>query len=187
MAQKPWAVGFIVGVLAYVFGVAMAAILVMVEDNPQWQVDGVAEGVSMVDVYAWVFYDSHFVGVTTHEVTRLDAQQVHILQEFPPDLPVAAFYLVPVIVLIGGGFVVAYSQSRSVLPASNAIVGGMTVTTGYLLLAGVGTYVFTAESSSLLGTVTVAPHLGYATLLMGLVYPVVLGGIGGLLASLVKR
>jgi hypothetical protein len=127
----------------------------------------------------WLFYDSHFVGTRTPDVFGpdgglwVDGELVDTVAlvgaEYLYALPVALLFLAGVAAAALDGA----SGSRAGLRA------GVTVASGYLLLVVVGLLLGTQRG--------VAPSPLRAVLVAGVLYPVALGGLGGLVAGLVSR
>jgi hypothetical protein len=137
-----------------------------------WQVGG------------WVFYAAHNVEITMDISTagRSMSQSLPVTNGL---LWEPWFLVVPVVALLIAGYLVART-----VPAQTATSGfqaGATVVLGYGSLAVVG--VFLTEwglSISQLGTevsASVGPSLVPGVMLVGVVYPVVVGGIGGIAAG----
>lgn len=125
----------------------------------------------------WVFYDSHFVGLRTPEVfgpgggMRGGGEVVDTVGL----LGVEYLYVVPVAVLLAAGALVASSVGAAT--ARRGLEAGTTVGIGYLVAAVLG--LFVASQSG------VAPSTLRALVVAGVVYPVVLGAIGGAVAGYV--
>ncbi|WP_158854900.1 hypothetical protein [Halorhabdus sp. CUG00001] len=137
-----------------------------------WQVGG------------WVFYAAHNVEITMDLSTAG--------QSISRSLPVTNgllwepwFLVVPIVALLIAGFIVAWTAP--VQTAASGFQAGASVVLGYGSLAIGG--VFLTEwglSISQLGTevtASVGPSLVPGVVLVGLVYPIIGGGIGGIAAS----
>jgi len=128
---------------------------------PAWQAVG------------WLYYNAHNVAFTTPALGSGRTAQNLIADGNAPML----LYLVPVVLLVLAGFVVAqYADARD---AGSGARAGVTVAAGYVLLAVVGLAAFRYS----VGDSTV--HVDYAlgALLAGVVYPAVFGALGGVLGA----
>jgi len=122
------------------------------------------------EVFGWVYYGGHFVPVT------LDGSQINYASDVASNSVV--YYALPIALLVSSGYHVAngVDLGESTLQAAAA---GATVTLGYLPLVVLGVFLFQHEST----TATVSVPLVRTAVLAGVVYPVVAGGLGGLLAT----
>jgi hypothetical protein len=97
-------------------------------------------------------------------------------------------YAVPPLVLLAAGAAVAAFTAAE--DAADGALAGALVVAGYLPLAALFALISrVAETGTVLGTevsTSVAPQLPAAILLAGLLYPVVAGGLGGLLGAAVE-
>ena len=104
-------------------------------------------------------------------------------------LPEPFWYLVPILLLILAGFIVAMTISQS-NQTGKAVSAGATVFVGYFPLSIVGLFLFGSSiefpSFGQTATITVGPDKLMGILFAGIVFPIVFGMIGGLLASLVS-
>ena len=130
---------------------------------PAWQAVG------------WLFYNTHFVDTefpgfggtrTVNFVSEADEGSLTML------------YLVPPLLLLVGGLIVS-ALSRADSPDLGALTGSF-VAIGYLPLAVIGAILFGYS----FGDGTVTPDLITATLLAGIVYPVVFGALGGAITGI---
>jgi hypothetical protein len=123
----------------------------------------------------FLMYGAHFVSIDTGfgSVNVVDG-----LSTIPG--PVA--YLVPIVVLLGLGAVLGMRVS-SRGPSTDAFVAGAGMAGGYLVLAVLGTFIFTQELGGGFGSnsVSASPGLMMSALVMGLAYPIIVGGLGGVL------
>lgn len=89
--------------------------------------------------------------------------------------PALILYLLPPIFLIGAGyFVMEWGEIGSSAPW----VGGASITIGYFPLMLIGSFVFTAS----VNRITASPD-GITSLAAGLIYPLIFGAIGGIIAA----
>ena len=167
--RLPVTEGGIGGAVAFVGGLILAGILGTIDSGLDSDSD-----VSLLNELGWTFYSSHyFVDIDLQFDTH------NVIADGDPQLPEVLFYLVPVVVLVAAGFVVAktVAQGRS---STDWAVAGATITAGYLPLIVIGTFLFQHSES----VVTAAPELGESLLFAGLVFPILFGAIGGVIAFL---
>ncbi|MEF8786687.1 MAG: hypothetical protein V5A45_12195 [Haloarculaceae archaeon] len=177
---------FLFGVLAYLVGYVVTVVFVFV--------DGVDFGgdAGWVKVAGWVFYAAHTVKmeITGFAGDRSGVRTVHLFDGFSEltsltdAVPEILYLLVPVVVLVGAGFVLERRIADPTVTAPAAAALGASVVVGYLPLAVVGQLFFSHTETGLGGSVgvTVAPELLSSVLLVGLVYPLVCGTVGAVLA-----
>jgi hypothetical protein len=131
---------------------------------PAWQAIG------------WLYYNAHNVAFTTPALGSGRTAQNLVADGNASML----LYLVPVVVLLLAGFVVARNVNAT--ETEDGVRAGVTVAAGYVLLAVVGLVAFRYS----VGDSTV--HVDYApgVLLAGIVYPAVFGALGGVLGALTR-
>ena len=193
--------GALIGVGAYVLGYILTFLFVEYEVNTDfsntfstpWQIDLDVIALflkypqiagSDTDLAGWVFYNTHFVEIVVPEKGyETGSATANILLETSNlTIPAVVWFLIPVLILVGAGYVTALFADRRTTRTGNAIAGG-TIVVGYLPLTGIGILLFTAAyGPNTSYEVSMSPESLLAIGLMGIVYPVVLGGIGGLLA-----
>lgn len=180
LRSLPLGTGAVVGAVAYVLGYAFTYLLASdhVREGPFNQVVEFASGSDATyELVAWVFYNAHFVPALVEVdlpfVGGTDA--VNFVSQSDALSPL--LYLVPVVLLLGGGLAVC----RRVQPADagEAALSGASVALGYLPLAVVGAFLSRIE----LGSSTGGPDLLLAVVLAGLAYPLVIGAVGGVVAG----
>ena len=138
--------------------------------------------VEMWKIAGWVFYNAQNVKIEVTSAGR--SRTIDYLSAAPSasnltsTVPKLAYYVVPALVLLVAGYV-AYQRSNRSLGAESAAGVGAAIAGGYVVLSAAGVFVFEYTQSSLNTTGTAAPKLSTAILVAGLVYPVVLGAIGG--------
>jgi hypothetical protein len=124
----------------------------------------------------WVFYNAHLV--KTYVPGPFGTDAVDLIAQ--SDALSAGLYLLPVVLLAVAGAVAALASDAE-SPKRGAVAGGATVL-AYFPLCVAGAFLFGIQ----LGDSTAAPSLVTAALLAGLVYPVVLGGVGGAVAGALR-
>ncbi|WP_340100421.1 hypothetical protein [Salinibaculum salinum] len=174
------------GVLAYLLGYVVTVVFVLV--------DGVDFGgeAGWVKVAGWVFYAAHTVKmeITGFAGDRSGVRTVSLFDGFSEltsltdAVPEILYLLVPIVVLAGAGFVLERRVADQAVTAPAAAALGASVVVGYLPLAVVGQLFFSHTETGLGGSVgvTIAPELVPSVLLVGLVYPLVCGTVGAVLA-----
>jgi hypothetical protein len=123
-------------------------------------------------VVGWVFFNAHFVDTIAEGPFGGAGSFIGGEDGFTTLL-----YLVPVLTLVAAGLVVA----RGTTDPAAAAQAGLTVAIGYFPLSAAGAFLFVVGADN-----PVRPDLVTALLLAGVVYPVVLGAMGGLLSTLVS-
>lgn len=131
-------------------------------------------------VVGWLFYNAHFVptSVPAADAANGFAALTNRSLAAAVDGPLLLSYLVPPLLLLAAGFLVA--RTATTPGANGARNAGASVAIGYFPLFLLGAFVFTANAAE--ARVTASPN-GLRTVLFGLVYPLVLGALGGTLAE----
>ena len=127
-------------------------------DIPTWKAVG------------WVFFNAHFAN-TVVDVPLVGGATNFIGTEsvFTP-----ALYALPVVLLLIAGVAVGRAAGGDALAAVDAAVAGAAVAVGYGVLSLLGAFLF--------ATSNVSPDPVTSVLLAGVLYPVVLGAVGGVAA-----
>lgn len=172
LAAVPWVTGALTGALAY--AAVYAAVLVLVLLELVLGADVSATGV--VGVAGTLLYGAHGVPYTAASGT------VDFLATGGAALsvPVFVYYLLPPVALFLAGRAVATRPDAPGQGWVDAAVAGASVAAGYLPLCVLGSFAFTVTFDD--GTVA-SPDLLLAALLAGVAYPVVVGGLGGLVGG----
>jgi len=183
--------GGVAGLAAYVVGFILTFALIRIDGDLERGDFLEQVGASSVDFAGWVFYNAHFVDISvSSDIPFLSGQDSgSLLSDSPTQLPEFVYYLVPIVVLILAGFAVARLSPVSSL--ADGAVAGATILLGYLPLTVVGTVLFAASEQvgggsggfQIESSVSVSVETGPAIILAGLVFPAVLGAIGGVIAS----
>lgn len=198
MATKRWSdsgsavpsalpVSAAIGAAAYVLNYLLVYVFMLIDgvesgsEIPRWKVTG------------WVFYNAHnvdveaAVGGETASGNYLESAAAGGLTDaisaLTSTVPKLVYYVVPAVVLVLVGLLAA-RRVRAELDGVEAAGVGAGIAGGYLVLAAVGVFIFEYSISTLGTSASLAPKLSSAVLLAGLVYPVVLGAIGGVLDSI---
>ncbi|WP_323675557.1 transporter [Halorubellus sp. PRR65] len=139
------------------------AVIGIVRDSvPAWKAAG------------YVLFNAQFVEVTYEGAL---SESTFSLIALADSSLLALAYLVPAVALVAAGYVVA--SSPNIRGTGQSAAAGALVVVGQLVLVVVGAVLFGAEGDA--GSLTVP--LANAIILAGVVYPVVLGAIGGVLAD----
>ncbi|PSP75630.1 hypothetical protein BRC81_14680 [Halobacteriales archaeon QS_1_68_20] len=172
----PWRRGATRG--AGAFGAALLGVgaLVLIERALSGDLAGLAaetEGLAENPLYAagWLFYNAHLVGVIVggEAVNLVDALRTS------GTVPASLVYAVPPPALYLAGNAVAHATSHEDDERGRRALLGATVVAGYLPLVLVGAVAFTVDG--------VGPSPVGALVFAGLGYPLVLGGLGGYMAT----
>ncbi|WP_353634271.1 transporter [Halobacterium sp. NMX12-1] len=171
-------VGAVAGVVTYVLGYLVTYL--WQSSNVQEQLEGfnvIAEFLGGDPIPAWkavgwLFYNAHGVGFT---VPSLGGQTTRNL--VAGGEASMLLYLVPAVAVVLGGFVLA--RYANAADASAGAQAGAMVVAGYAVLAVVGLFVFEYAA----GGSAIHPEYALGVLLAGVVYPVVLGAVGGVLGA----
>jgi len=179
--NPPFVAGAVVGAAGWLLGYVVTYLLVAtdIESSPLNRLIEFFGGDSATyELVGWVFYNAHLVDVSYTGIGIFSPPPSFIGGEggFTTLL-----YLVPPALLVIAG--VAVGRYRGVTDSTDGAIAGALVTPGYLVLSVVGTFLFRVSVGDAAG----APDLIPAVFVAGLVYPVVCGAIGGVLASATAR
>lgn len=171
---------------AYLAGYLLTAVFVVV--------DGVDFGgeAGWVAVVGWVFYAAHTVKLRLTGAAGDSAATGTVgvfgwgddLTSLTDAVPEILYLAVPVVVLVGTAVLLVGRVDGAVESVGSAGAVGASVVAGYLPLALLGQVLFTHTETGFGGaaSLTIGPDLLPSVLLVGLVYPVVCGAVGGVLA-----
>ncbi|WP_436935261.1 transporter [Halovenus marina] len=164
--EIPYVQGAIYGAVAFVIGYLITLVVVSTQE---------AEALTeeLVEASGWLYYNAQFVDVEAAGSTfnYLSSDLVQL------EAPTILYRLIPVVVLLGAGF--ALANQVNVREPQEGALAGATIALGTVVLAIVGTFVFEISQ----GGSSAGPPLVNSVLLVGLVFPAVLGGLGGVLAT----
>ena len=140
------------------------------------------EGGDVLQQEAWkaagmIFYNAHNVDITASALGQSRSVNFLGLSSGFGSIPTVVYYLVPVAALVLMGYVVAWRADGGDL--ASAAIAGATVTGGYLVMVILGTFLFTIS----VGGASAGPDLVMSVLLAGLAYPIIAGGLGGVIAG----
>ena len=173
----PLGTGAIAGAGAYLLGYVFTYLLVgsEIRESAVNQVFQAFGGQDLTyQAVGWVFYNAHFVSTVVD--VPIFGDTVNLISQSETFSPV--LYLIPVLLLFAAGLAVGRRQNVST-DAAEAAKAGATVVAGYLPLAAVGAFLVQVQGDA--GSVGPDPLL--AILVAGLVYPLVLGALGSVVAG----
>lgn len=176
MSYWHWKIAAVTGGISYIIGYYLTAFLLVVDGNHPLRF--FAEPRETFQYIAWVFYEMHFVGFSRGFAFFGDS--TNYLFHMPRSFPLAFYLVVPGVVLILAGFLVVRGQNPNQLSLTEAAVAGARVASGYGLLALIGVLVFSRTTA---GDLIARPNVGETILFMSIIYPVVLGGLGGVITT----
>lgn len=171
----------VAGVGSFLVGYLVTLVLaVAVESNDFTDGDAIELG-------GWLFYNAQFVDL---EVSATGGTGLGLTSSFnivtgdsflgqvvSLDVPSVVYHLIPVVVFLLAGFLLAQAVSVQT-PQQGALAGG-SIVVGTAPLALIGTFLFVVEQ----GGTEVGPPLLDSLLIVGLLFPLVLGVAGGLISS----
>lgn len=192
------AVGFVAGLLALVVGFT-ATMLFSDTNEGRELAEEIANSSGPASValsellpewyhaVSWTFLENHHVDVSASVGEVLGS--VEVVGTYAEMLLPSASKLqvLPPLLLVGAGVLVALRRPRT--GPADAVVAGATVVAGYLPGIAVVASVATFEVA-VLGDIVlleISPDVGRAVLVAGVVYPLVFGGLGGLLVLALDR
>ena len=174
--SKPFIEAAVTGAVAWVLGYVFTYLIVSgdIEESPLNQLIEAFEGEQATyEIVGWVFYNAHLVDVSYSGLGPLAPPQNFVGGDgFTPFL-----YVIPPALLVISGLAIARYTGAS--DVNDGAISGLLVVPGYLVLAALGTVLFSVS----VGGVSGAPDLAPAVLIAGLVYPAVFGALGGVVAS----
>jgi hypothetical protein len=146
--------------------------------------------IEMYQVVGMFFYNTHFVDATASASAQgqSNSETQNLISQGDPGVPEPLWYLIPVVLLIGAGYVAARALESRYGSTGEAAKAGATVVAGYFPLAAVGTFLFTASDTLTVGfgqevSLSMGPSKAMGIVLAGLVYPLVFGAVGGFIAD----
>ncbi|WP_136716677.1 hypothetical protein [Halorientalis salina] len=172
-----WAGGFLAGVGAFVAGfLGIGGYLVY---------RGALAGsvTEKLITVGHIFYNSQMVPIVWGSVDMINPRPNPVAGAGIPGI----YYAIPVIAIVGASIVFTYARRPDEQSAGYAVLTAFSMTIGYLLLALLGTFVFTQPqvieppTGGELTAIVRPDRLG--TLTYGLLYPLVVGLIGSIPAQ----
>lgn len=174
------AFGAVVGAAAFVVNYLIAFVLWSATSFPD-TLGGVVREFITNQVADWVFagwllYGGHLVSIDLPDLVGGPQNAIDLVGQTTATL----LYVTVPLVLVAGGIALARSHGVSDL-GDGAVTGGFAAL-GYFPLAAIGVFLFASA-----GDVTAQPAFAAGLLLAGLVYPVLFGAIGGVVATVIDQ
>jgi hypothetical protein len=182
--RLPVTAGAVFGVVTHFAGLLVTFSLLVVDPEFEFGASRAVQ-VGAADETGWLFFGAHFARLQRREpfAGPTGAEQFNVLSETTLAFPAVVFHVVPVVLLILGGFALVSGRELWESSTKAHAAAGATVAAGYFPLAAVGIILFETEVGVEGQTLTLAPELSTTLLFVGLAYPLVFGAVGGLLAS----
>lgn len=181
LSRLPLVEGAVTGIATWALGYMAVYLLIAdeIRDSPMHNIIEAFEGQpATYEMVGWVFYNAHFVNTVFHDLPLFGSHSASYIGG--EDGFSVVLYLIPVAVLLIGGFGVAwYQQAPSPI---EGVAAGATLLPGYLVLVIAGAFLFEVT----IGGATGRPDLLPAIFLGGIVYPLLFAGIGGALGGVAR-
>lgn len=148
------------------------------------------DGDDLVGFSGNILYSSHFVDSEVETPTLAGGTQTqtqNLLSEGATELSELVYYAVPIVVLLLAG--IGLARAVNATDVEVGAVAGAVSAIGYVVLTVAGTFIFEYNrdvtfAGQPAGEATAMPELGVVTVVvMGLLYPIVFGAIGGAIGS----
>ncbi|MFB6112156.1 MAG: hypothetical protein ABEJ35_06435 [Halobacteriaceae archaeon] len=174
--------GAVAGAVAFLINYALAYVLWTATSFPE-TAEGILREFAFNQVADWVFagwllYGAHFVDIEFSNlfgfpVGRATLNAVSVVDQTSTSL----LYVVVPAVLIAAG--IALARAHGAVSFSDGAITGAATAIGYFPLVAIGIYLF--GTTGQLGEAS--PVFGMAIILAGVVYPTLLGALGGVIAT----
>ena len=168
--------GAIYGGLAFIAGYILTVLLLVIDSEFEFGNED-----HLFELVGMIFFNGHFVDAETSAAGY--SESVNLLSDGSTQLPELTYTLVPAVVLFLAGYRLARSSATQTTTADEGATLGASVVIGYLPLVALGTVVFEVSEETFGETFSVAPEMGSALVLAGVLFPVVLGALGGYLSQ----
>jgi hypothetical protein len=159
-------------VAAYLVNFVVMGVFTVVESD---STDNLLTGIG------WLLYGAHNVPVKISSAFGSGSRNLvqQLVATGQNTIPGVAYYAVPALVLLTVGLVLGSRAAggRGAGSPLDGFVAGASTTVAYLVLAVLGTFLFTESGAG----GSASPDLVLSAAIMGVAYPLVLGGLGGLL------
>jgi hypothetical protein len=166
--------GALYGALAFVVGYALSYAYLLVAGSDFLDSDIVSE--NMLQLVGWVFFNAQFVRIELDQTPATFDLLGQLASTEVLQLPALLLTVLLAVLLIAAGYRVADAVSSPQTTVDQGTVFGATIVTGYLPLVFFGALLF--EASSVGGR----PDVFGGVLLAGILFPALLGALGGHLA-----
>jgi hypothetical protein len=184
MDGPPLKEGALFGFASFLVGYILTLIVVAVGEADDFSED-------LIEAAGWIYYNAQFADLefTTSAGEETRSTTFNYLTDDTlfdgsvesMDVPTVIYHLIPVIVLIGAGLLLArYVDAREL--SDGALAGG-TLVLGTVVPALLGTVLFSVEEGFFGGSLEVSPALVDGLLFVGVLFPAVFGAIGGVIGS----
>jgi hypothetical protein len=182
--KLPLLEGAVGGAVAYVVGLILTFLLLTVDGEYEFS-NAEFGDVGTLDEVGWFFYSSHFanVEISGSVIGQSESTTRNVVSNSSTQIPEPVFYLVPIVILVAVSYVVVASLDMWNPTPADCAQAGMTVVVGYLPLALVGIFLFSASATVPGAEASISPDLLSSILLVGLLFPLLFGAIGGVLYS----
>lgn len=182
MDEPPLKLGAVFGAASFLVGYLITLVVVAVGEADEIS-DDLMEGAG------WMYYNAQFAPVELsfdeggELFEGMDTSFNYVTggeffgESFSTDVPSVIYHLIPIVVLIAAGFLLA-KKVNAADPKEGAIAGA-TLVLGTIVLAILGTFIFSDTEQG----VTLAPALVEGVLLVGIIFPALFGAIGGVLST----
>ncbi len=166
--------GALYGALAFVVGYALSYLSLLVASDDFLNSDTVGD--STLQFVGWVFFNAQLVRVELEQTAATFDLLGQLATTDVLQIPAVLLTVLIGLVLIAAGYRVADAVGGPQTTADQGSVFGATIVTGYLPVVFFGAILF--EVSSVGGR----PDVFGAVLLAGIIFPALLGAVGGHLA-----
>lgn len=165
--------GFFAWIVGYAFTYAIVGTDVRNSDLNRF-IEAFEGDPATYELVGWVFYNAHLADVVYDGFAGVFLPSTYIGGE---DGFTALLYVIPPALLVAAGLALGRYQGSTETNAG-AVVGA-TVLPGYFVLSILGVFLFEVSAAGTTGRPDIVP----AVLIAGLVYPVVFGAAGGVVAA----
>lgn len=182
--QLPLKEGAIFGIGSFLVGYVATLIVVAITEADDLTED-------LIEGAGWIYYNAQFADVEISVTADnpgfgalIDGTTFNYLtddqifgESFSLETPAIVYHLLPILALVLFGFLLArYVGART---TQDGAIAGATLAVGVLPLAILGSFVFVLEEDG----VELAPVLSDSIILVGILFPLVFGAIGGALST----
>jgi hypothetical protein len=192
LQQWPWRKAILVGLIAFSLGIGIQYALIQADSSMSDVNDGSDDSTdvegepSELTVTGWWHYSAQYVdveGETSVQSTSFNYVDDAYGWENPPTFPEFLYRLVPIGLLVLGGYVITRREMKDRSIEDVTPLVGSSIAVGYAVTVLFGTFVF-SWSTTINGTnVTYSVPMQEALFTAGLAYPIVFGSVGGYLAE----